>query len=130
MKSQFAKQIGLSEKQVSGWFCHRRLKDKKIMEGEVYANGKHYNGLVHDHTSGHRQESCSSTKQGDRHLDLKEVESKRSFGHSSSSAVPAVEPKDRQINAGCYANADDRSSGSSSASSMHVLMTCPRLLYV
>ncbi|XP_038988750.1 uncharacterized protein LOC103701640 [Phoenix dactylifera] len=116
MKSQFAKLIGLSEKQVSGWFCHRRLKDKKIMEGEVYANGKHHNGLVHDHASGLRQESCSSTKQGDRHFDLKEVESKRSFGRSSSSAVPAFEQRGRQINVGCYASADDRCSGSSSAS--------------
>ncbi|EHA8589975.1 hypothetical protein COCNU_scaffold013891G000010 [Cocos nucifera] len=115
MKLQFAKQIGLSEKQVSGWFCHRRLKDKKLMEGEVYANGK-YNGLVHDHTGGLRQESCSSTKQGDRYFDLKEVESKRSYGQSSSSAVLALEQRARQFNVGCHASADDRSSGSSSAS--------------
>lgn len=121
MKLQFARQIGLSEKQVSGWFCHRRLKDKKIMQGEVYANGKHYHGLVHDHTSGLRQESCSSTKQGDRHFDLKEVESKRSFGHSSSSAVRALEQRGQQINVGHYASADERSSGSSSASQERLL---------
>ncbi|XP_008799104.2 uncharacterized protein LOC103713842 [Phoenix dactylifera] len=121
MKLQFAKQIGLSEKQVSGWFCHRRLKDKKLMQGEVYANGKHYNGLVHDRTSGLRQESCSSTKQGDRYFDLKEVQSKRSYGQTSSSAGLALEPRGRQLNVGCHANADDRSSGSSSASQGRLL---------
>nr|XP_029121562.1 uncharacterized protein LOC105049106 isoform X1 [Elaeis guineensis] len=120
MKLQFAKQIGLSEKQVSGWFCHRRLKDKKLMQGEVYANGK-YNGLVHDRTSGLRQESCSSTKQGDRYFDLKEVESKRSYGQSSSSAVLALEQRARQFTVGCHASADDRSSGSSSASQGRLL---------
>ncbi|KAI8548108.1 hypothetical protein RHMOL_Rhmol07G0246800 [Rhododendron molle] len=39
LKSQIAESIGLSEKQVSGWFCHRRLKDKK-QDGETAATGR------------------------------------------------------------------------------------------
>ncbi|XP_010251578.1 PREDICTED: homeobox protein ceh-13-like [Nelumbo nucifera] len=37
MKLQLAEEIGLLEKQVSGWFCHRRLKEKKLSKDEAYA---------------------------------------------------------------------------------------------
>ncbi|KAG5561651.1 hypothetical protein RHGRI_004643 [Rhododendron griersonianum] len=39
LKSQIAESVGLSERQVSGWFCHRRLKDKK-QDGETAATGR------------------------------------------------------------------------------------------
>ncbi|KAM7273565.1 hypothetical protein ACFE04_028229 [Oxalis oulophora] len=62
MKADVAQLIGLTEKQVSGWFCHRRLKDKRL------ANGRHDHSTVaatQDRASGLLQDSCGSTKQGD-----------------------------------------------------------------
>ncbi|VFQ88300.1 unnamed protein product [Cuscuta campestris] len=83
MKSQLAESIGLTEKQVSGWFCHRRLKDKRLSSGEVSLNGKQErsSGIIQDRGSGFRQDSCGSAKQGDdRTPDPREVESRRLNG--------------------------------------------------
>ncbi|XP_031100986.1 uncharacterized protein LOC116004924 [Ipomoea triloba] len=83
MKSQLAESLGLTEKQISGWFCHRRLKDKRLFNGEVYLNGKQdrSSGVIQDRGSGLRQDSCGSTKQGDdRTSDPREVESRRLTG--------------------------------------------------
>ncbi|KAL3620338.1 hypothetical protein CASFOL_035250 [Castilleja foliolosa] len=81
MKLQLADSIGLTEKQVSGWFCHRRLKDKKSINDEKYEKpGKQdrSSGVIQDRGSGDRQDSCGSTKQGDnRNMDTREVESER-----------------------------------------------------
>nr|XP_043632843.1 homeobox-DDT domain protein RLT1 isoform X2 [Erigeron canadensis] len=80
MKAKFAESIRLTEKQVSGWFCHRRLKDKKLPNDEGQAQGKQdlSSGVIQDRGSGLRQDSCGSTKQGDnKHFDPKEVESRR-----------------------------------------------------
>ncbi|XP_054818036.1 uncharacterized protein LOC129317704 isoform X2 [Prosopis cineraria] len=78
MKLELAEELGLTEKQVSGWFCHRRLKDKRLLKDEACANGRQdiLSGVIQDHVSGLGQDSCGSTKHGDyRHLDPKEVES-------------------------------------------------------
>ncbi|XP_047317053.1 uncharacterized protein LOC124920584 isoform X2 [Impatiens glandulifera] len=85
MKAQLAESIGLMEKQVSGWFCHRRLKDKRSLGGETCDNVRQdrLSGIViQDHASGHSQDSCGSSKEGDNnnHFDLKEAESKRFIG--------------------------------------------------
>lgn len=94
MKAQMAETIGLTEKQVSGWFCHRRLKDKRLSVGETYDNTRQdrLSGVIQDRGSGHKQDSCGSRQEGDnnRHFDLKEVESKRSSGGGSSSQVFSV----------------------------------------
>ncbi|XP_057474792.1 uncharacterized protein LOC130762931 isoform X2 [Actinidia eriantha] len=65
LKSQFAESVGLTEKQVSGWFCHRRLKDKRSLYIEVSANGRQdrSSGIIQDRGSGLKQDSCGSTKQ-------------------------------------------------------------------
>ncbi|KAL3653328.1 hypothetical protein CASFOL_003009 [Castilleja foliolosa] len=74
MKLQFAVSIGLTEKQVSGWFCHRRIKDKRILNVSTV--------IQQDHVSGPRQDSCGSTKQADdRNFDAREVESQRPTLH-------------------------------------------------
>jgi len=80
MKAALAEKLGLTEKQVSGWFCHRRLKDKRILRDETHTPGKQdlSSGVIQDRGSGLKQDSCSSTKQGDYKLaDLREVESQR-----------------------------------------------------
>ncbi|KAL2941967.1 Homeobox-DDT domain protein RLT1 [Bienertia sinuspersici] len=90
MKAELAEKLGLTEKQISGWFCHRRLKDKKIINGESNPNGRQEfsSGVIQDRGSGLKQDSCSSTKHGDYKLaDLREVESRR-FGHND---IPAAE---------------------------------------
>lgn len=89
MKSELAEEIGLTEKQISGWFCHRRLKDKKLLEDEAGANGRQdrSSGVIQDRGSGYRQDSCGSTKHGDyRHIDPREVESRRFYGQEFSAA--------------------------------------------
>ncbi|ONK63537.1 uncharacterized protein A4U43_C07F16250 [Asparagus officinalis] len=113
MKLQFAKQIGLSEKQVAGWFCHRRSKDKRLLQDECYVNRKQNPSAVaiHDSTSGFGQESCNSTKQVDRYFDGKEVESNRFHGKKNSAAVPEQRGKLSHVNV-----VDDQSSGSSTTS--------------
>ncbi|KAL8122354.1 uncharacterized protein LOC141659610 [Apium graveolens] len=79
LKIQLAESLGLTEKQVSGWFCHRRLKDKKLKD-DPNAHGKQdrSSGVIQDRGSGLRQDSCGSTKQGEhRHNEPREVESRR-----------------------------------------------------
>ncbi|XP_040955320.1 uncharacterized protein [Gossypium hirsutum] len=74
-KAQIALQVGLTEKQISSWFCHRRLKDKKRDE---YVNGRldHSSGIIQDRGSGLRQDSSGSIKERDyRNIDPREVES-------------------------------------------------------
>lgn len=83
MKLEVAQSLGLTEKQVSGWFCHRRLKDKRLLSRETYANGRQdrSSGIIQDRGSGFRQDSCGSTKQGDdKYFDHREVESRRLTG--------------------------------------------------
>ncbi|KAL0418462.1 UNVERIFIED_CONTAM: Homeobox-DDT domain protein RLT1 [Sesamum radiatum] len=116
MKIQLAESVGLTEKQVSGWFCHRRLKDKKLMNGENYATGRQdrSSGVVQDRGSGHRQDSCGSTKQGDdRNLDNREVESGRLTPKEFSAADLTYEHGNHY--AGNYNRVNDASSGSSSS---------------
>lgn len=89
MKSQVAEQLGLSEKQISGWFCHRRLKDKRLSRDETCANGRQdrSSGVIQDRASGLGQDSCGSTKHGDhRYVDPREVESRRLSGHDFPAA--------------------------------------------
>ena len=116
MKLQFAEQIGLSEKQVSGWFCHRRSKDKKLLQDEGYANIMQNlsTGAIHENSSGLRQESCNSTKQVDRHFDGKEVESNRFHDQKIAAAIP--QQKGQPTHVECYSVVDERSSGSSTTS--------------
>lgn len=116
MKLQFAEQMGLSEKQVSGWFCHRRSKDKKLLQDEGCTNRKQNvaTGAVHDSTSGLRQESCNSTKQVERHFDGKEVESNKYHGQKLSSAICGQRGQPAHHEG--YGVADDRSTGSSTTS--------------
>ncbi|XP_042466375.1 uncharacterized protein LOC122048930 [Zingiber officinale] len=66
LKLLLANQIGLSQKQVSRWFFHRRMKNKKLLEIEASAigNQKNSSSLINDQHSGVEQESCSSSKQG------------------------------------------------------------------
>ncbi|CAI9774519.1 unnamed protein product [Fraxinus pennsylvanica] len=89
MKSQLAESLGLSEKQISGWFCHRRLKDKRLLNGEPSAIGRQdrSSGIIQDGGSGFKQDSLGSTKLGeDRIFDTKEVESERLAGQEFSAA--------------------------------------------
>ncbi|XP_060216087.1 homeobox-DDT domain protein RLT1 isoform X1 [Lycium barbarum] len=89
LKADLAESSGLSEKQISGWFCHRRLKDKRLAKGEIYSNGRQdrSSGVIQDHGSGFRQDSCGSTKQADdRKFDHREVESRRLTGPELSTA--------------------------------------------
>ncbi|KAL4311802.1 hypothetical protein GQ457_01G038830 [Hibiscus cannabinus] len=81
MKAQIALQVGLTEKQISSWFCHRRLKDKRRDE---HANGRldHSSGTIQDRGSGLRQDSSGSIKERDyRNTDPREVESGRISSH-------------------------------------------------
>ncbi|KAK8515671.1 hypothetical protein V6N13_139360 [Hibiscus sabdariffa] len=97
MKSQLAVQIGLTEKQISSWFCHRRLKDKR--RDESYLNGRqeHSSGVIQDRGSGLRQDSCGSIKQGDyRTIDLREVESRRIYGQEFPSSDLKYERRSHQ----------------------------------
>lgn len=94
MKLELAEELGLTEKQISGWFCHRRLKDKRLLKDETFANGRqdHLNGVIPDRGSGFGQDSCGSTKNGEyRHLDPKEVESRGLLGHDLFVADMAYE---------------------------------------
>lgn len=87
LKLEIAEEIGLTEKQVSGWFCHRRLKDKRLLKDEAAANGRQdrSSGVIQDRGSGLGQDSCGSSKHGDyRYLDPKEVESHGLYNHDLS----------------------------------------------
>lgn len=82
LKSQLAERIGLTEKQISGWFCHRRLKDKRLLRDEACPSGRqdHSSGVIQDRGSGLGQDSCGSTKHGDYwNVDPREVESRRLY---------------------------------------------------
>ncbi|GER48309.1 homeodomain-like superfamily protein [Striga asiatica] len=122
MKQQVAESIGLTEKQVSGWFCHRRLKDKKVINEEKHATGvirqDRSSGVIQDRGSGLRQDSCGSTKQGDDlNLDMREVESERLTAKEFSNADLTYEHGSHH--AGNYNHVDRLSSGSSSSMSNH-----------
>lgn len=116
MKEQLAKSIGLTDKQVSGWFCHRRLKDKRLRSGEANTNGRQdrSSAILQDRGSGLKQDSCGSTKQGDdKNFDLREVESRRLTSQEYSAADFNYEIGSHHTgNPGCL---DDTSSGSSSS---------------
>ncbi|KAA8544575.1 hypothetical protein F0562_022566 [Nyssa sinensis] len=115
MKVQLAESLGLTEKQISGWFCHRRLKDRKLLCGEAHANGRQdrSSGVIQDRGSGHGQDSCGSTKQGDyRHFDPREVESRRFSGQEFSAADLTYEHGSHYT--GNFSGMDDTSSESSS----------------
>ncbi|KAJ1394797.1 Homeobox-like domain superfamily [Sesbania bispinosa] len=89
MKLELAEELALTEKQISGWFCHRRLKDKRLLKDEVCVNGRQdrSSGVIQDRGSGLGQDSCGSTKHGDnRYLDPKEVESHGLHNHEFSVA--------------------------------------------
>ncbi|KAI3797839.1 hypothetical protein L1987_33103 [Smallanthus sonchifolius] len=111
MKAELAESIGLTEKQVSGWFCHRRLKDKKLPNDEVGPHGKQdrSSGVIQDRGSGLRQDSCGSTKQGDnKHYDLKEVESRR---FTTESLLPIEVPFDHGSQHNSIMGMDDDDDG-------------------
>lgn len=114
MKSQVAEQIGLTEKQVSGWFCHRRLKEKRLSVDEAFVGGRQdrSSGVIQDRGSGLRQDSCGSTKQGDyRSIDPREVQSRMLYCHD----FPATDlAYDRNQYAAHASERDDTSSESSS----------------
>lgn len=116
MKEQLAQSIGLTDKQVSGWFCHRRLKDKRLRSGEANTNGRQdrSSAILQDRGSGLKQDSCGSTKQGDdKNFDLREVESRRLTSQEYSAADFNYELGSHHTgNPGCL---DDTSSGSSSS---------------
>ncbi|XP_023637214.1 uncharacterized protein LOC17884132 isoform X2 [Capsella rubella] len=85
MKGKLAEEIGLTEKQVSGWFCHRRLKDKRSVkeDGNTIGSQDRSSVVLQDRGSGLRQDSCGSTKQTDYwNPKPREVESQRLYGGS------------------------------------------------
>ncbi|KAA3458933.1 Homeobox 10 [Gossypium australe] len=97
MKAKLAVQLGLTQKQISSWFCHRRLKDKR--RDDYYANGQHdySSGVIQDHVSRLRQDSCGSIKQGDyRYIDLREVESRIIHGQGFPAADLTYERRSHQ----------------------------------
>ncbi|KAJ4724433.1 Homeobox-DDT domain protein [Melia azedarach] len=115
MKSQLAEQIGLTEKQVSGWFCHRRLKEKRLSADEGFAGGRQdrSSGVIQDRGSGLRQDSCGSTKQGDyRSIDPREVQSRMLYGHDFPAADLAYDHRSQYTTHA--SGRDDTSSESSS----------------
>ncbi|XP_042956308.1 homeobox-DDT domain protein RLT1-like isoform X3 [Carya illinoinensis] len=117
MKSQLAEQIGLTEKQISGWFCHRRLKDKKLFRDEACPSGRqdHSGAVIQDRGSGLVQDSCGSTKHGDyRHIDPREVESRRLYRNDFQAAGLTYEHATHYT--GTVRGTDNRSSESSSSS--------------
>ncbi|XP_042959208.1 homeobox-DDT domain protein RLT1-like isoform X2 [Carya illinoinensis] len=117
MKSQLSEQIGLTEKQISGWFCHRRLKDKKSLRDEACPSGRqdHSSGVVQDRGSGLGQDSCGSTKHGDyRNVDPREVESRRLYRNDYRAAGFTYD--NRSHYTGTESCTDNTSSESSSSS--------------
>ncbi|XP_057441418.1 homeobox-DDT domain protein RLT1 isoform X2 [Lotus japonicus] len=114
-KLKLAEEIGLTEKQVSGWFCHRRLKDKRLLKDEAVANGRQdrSSGVIQDRGSGLGQDSCGSSKHGDnKHLDPKEAESHGIYNQDISVADMTYGRRDYYPENG--RGMDDTSSESSS----------------
>ncbi|KAL9233577.1 hypothetical protein vseg_008557 [Gypsophila vaccaria] len=115
LKAEMAMKLNLTEKQVSGWFCHRRLKDKRLAKQlEQQGPGKQdlSSGIIQDRGSGLKQDSCSSTKQADyKRADLREVES-QSYCHEN---LPVAELNFQQRSLGDGTEMDDTSSESNSA---------------
>ncbi|KAI4304805.1 hypothetical protein MLD38_040272 [Melastoma candidum] len=116
MRLQLAEQLGLTEKQISGWFFQRRLKEKKLLRDESNAEGRQDRliGVNRDDASGLRQDSCGSTKQTDRMFEPREVESRRLYRPNSSPAYLTYDLKGPY--AENFAAQEDTSSGSNSAS--------------
>ncbi|KAH9619226.1 hypothetical protein KSS87_005783 [Heliosperma pusillum] len=113
LKAEMAIRLNLTDKQVSGWFCHRRLKDKRAEKAESQAGVKQdiSSGIIQDRASGLKQDSCSSTKQADhRRVEPREVESQR-FCHENP---PVAELNYQQRSPGDD-EMDDTSSESNSA---------------
>ncbi|KAI4308172.1 hypothetical protein L6164_031274 [Bauhinia variegata] len=116
MKLELAEELGLTEKQVSGWFCHRRLKDKRLLKDEACANVRQdrSSGVIQDHGSGLGQDSCGSTKHGDyKLLDPREVESRGLYGNDLLAADLTYEHRSRYTEN--ISGRDDTSSESSSS---------------
>ncbi|XP_074321235.1 uncharacterized protein LOC141657795 [Silene latifolia] len=117
MKAEIAVKLNLTEKQVSGWFCHRRLKDKRALEEESQLSQAPQkpdlsSGVIQDRASGLKQDSCSSTKQADhKRADLREVESWR-YHHEN---IPDEELNYQQRSLGDGNEIEDTSSESNSA---------------
>ncbi|PIA48143.1 hypothetical protein AQUCO_01400610v1 [Aquilegia coerulea] len=119
LKSQLAEEIGLSEKQVSGWFCHRRLKDKNMLKDETYGIGRQdlSSGTIQDRCSALKQDSCSSTKPGEyKYFEPREVESRRFCGQYSPTEDLNYRNRGQYMHARNYSAMENTSSGSSSAS--------------
>ncbi|XP_044478896.1 homeobox-DDT domain protein RLT1-like isoform X3 [Mangifera indica] len=115
MKMQLSEQIGLTEKQISGWFCHRRLKDKKIDEGLASGRQDRSSVIIQDRGSGLWQDSCGSTKQGDiRTIDPREVESRRLSGQDAPSSDLVYDYRSQYTGHISGMERDDTSSESSS----------------
>lgn len=114
MKAQLAEKVGLTEKQISSWFCHRRLKDKRKDEAHVNGRQDHSSGVIHDRASVLRQDSCGSIKQGDyRSMDLREVESQGIYGRNLPATDFTLADRGHQDPHG--GDMDDTSSESSSS---------------
>ncbi|XP_022153009.1 homeotic protein proboscipedia isoform X2 [Momordica charantia] len=114
MKSQLAEQLGLTEKQISGWFCHRRLKDKRFCETYASVRQDRSSGVIQDHGSGLAQDSCGSTKNGDYwHIDPREVESQKPYGHELPASDNVIERRNQFTEN--VSNMDNTSSESSSS---------------
>lgn len=122
MKTQLSIQLGLSEKQVQGWFCHRRLKDKRLMKEEASDNGKQdpQNGFVQDHPNGVKQDSSSSGKKVDHQSYLTSKQSGNPQAMNATdypAAVLASELRDQDLFTVNHDNMEDTFAGSSSAAS-------------
>uniref|UniRef100_A0A7N0ZUS3 Homeobox domain-containing protein n=1 Tax=Kalanchoe fedtschenkoi TaxID=63787 RepID=A0A7N0ZUS3_KALFE len=115
MRSAIAEKIGLTEKQVSGWFCHRRLKDKRLSKDETLGSGRmeRSSGVIQEHFSGPGQDSCGSTKPGEyKNADMRDVESQLLAGQELSPMKLAYH---NRMNTGSLdGDMDDTSSESSS----------------
>ncbi|XP_059430673.1 uncharacterized protein LOC132164228 isoform X2 [Corylus avellana] len=123
MKCQLAERIELSEKQISGWFCHRRLKDKRLLRDEACASGRqdHSSGVIQDRGSGLGQDSCGSTKHGDyKNVDPREVESRRLYRNDVQAAGLTYEHRTHYTEA---VNDTDKTSSESSSSSQDRLFS-------
>jgi hypothetical protein len=114
MKCQLAERIG---------FCHRRLKDKRLLRDEACASGRqdHSSGVIQDRGSGLGQDSCGSTKHGDyRNVDPREVESRRLYRNDVQAAGLTYEHRTHHTET---VNDTDKTSSESSSSSQDRLFS-------